>query len=64
MCLVYGMNWTYIDIDSDCLDLCREVGRRVARIIALALDLEADFFDKPEMLGHPIAIMRLLRYGS
>ncbi|CAL1396248.1 unnamed protein product [Linum trigynum] len=41
-----------------------EVARVVARIIALALDLEADFFDKPEMLGQPIAIMRLLRYGG
>ncbi|CAI0543514.1 unnamed protein product [Linum tenue] len=41
-----------------------EVARAVARIIALALDLEADFFDKPEMLGHPIAVMRLLHYGG
>lgn len=38
--------------------------RAVARIIALALDLEADFFDKPEMLGQPIAIMRLLHYDG
>ena len=44
--------------------LCREVARKVARIIALALDLEADFFDKPETLGQPIAIMRLLHYGG
>ncbi|XP_050219813.1 2-oxoglutarate-Fe(II) type oxidoreductase hxnY-like isoform X2 [Mercurialis annua] len=41
-----------------------EVARKVARIIALALDLDADFFDKPEMLGQPIAVMRLLRYGA
>uniref|UniRef100_A0A2P2L276 Non-haem dioxygenase N-terminal domain-containing protein n=1 Tax=Rhizophora mucronata TaxID=61149 RepID=A0A2P2L276_RHIMU len=41
-----------------------EVARAVARIMALALDLEIDFFDKPEMLGHPIAIMRLLCYGG
>ncbi|KAB5514348.1 hypothetical protein DKX38_028254 [Salix brachista] len=40
------------------------VARAVARIIALALDLEADFFDKPEMLGHPIAVMRLLHYAG
>ncbi|KAF5458973.1 hypothetical protein F2P56_022965 [Juglans regia] len=39
-----------------------EIGRAVARIIALALDLEADFFDKPEMLGKPIATLRLLHY--
>lgn len=36
----------------------------MARIIALALDLEVDFFDKPEMLGKPIATLRLLHYGG
>ena len=40
----------------------REVAKAVARVIALALDLEVDFFDKPEMLGKPIAILRLLHY--
>ncbi|KAJ0091742.1 hypothetical protein Patl1_13330 [Pistacia atlantica] len=40
----------------------REVAKAVARIIALALDLEVDFFDKPEMLGEPIATLRLLHY--
>ncbi|KAK4283864.1 hypothetical protein QN277_000768 [Acacia crassicarpa] len=39
-----------------------EVGRAVGRIIALSLDLDADFFDKPEMLGEPIATLRLLHY--
>ncbi|KAF3951811.1 hypothetical protein CMV_022581 [Castanea mollissima] len=39
-----------------------EVARAVARIIALALDLKVDFFDQPEMLGNPIAILRLLHY--
>ncbi|RVW96372.1 2-oxoglutarate-Fe(II) type oxidoreductase [Vitis vinifera] len=39
-----------------------EVAKAVARIIALALDLERDFFDKPEMLGNPIATLRLLHY--
>ncbi|XP_054786890.1 2-oxoglutarate-Fe(II) type oxidoreductase hxnY-like [Prosopis cineraria] len=39
-----------------------EVGRAVGRIIALALGLSADFFDKPEMLGEPIATLRLLHY--
>ncbi|KAK6941466.1 Isopenicillin N synthase-like, Fe(2+) 2OG dioxygenase domain, partial [Dillenia turbinata] len=38
------------------------VAKAVARVIALALDLEADFFDKPEMLGKPIATLRLLHY--
>ncbi|KAJ9183904.1 hypothetical protein P3X46_007703 [Hevea brasiliensis] len=41
-----------------------EVARSVARIIALALNLEADFFYRPEMLGQPIAVMRLLHYGA
>ncbi|WJX54216.1 hypothetical protein P8452_40125 [Trifolium repens] len=39
-----------------------EVGKAVARIIALALGLDANFFDKPETLGEPIAIVRLLHY--
>ncbi|CAD5178276.1 unnamed protein product [Musa acuminata subsp. malaccensis] len=38
------------------------VARAVARIIALALDLDAGFFDKPEMLGEAIATLRLLHY--
>lgn len=44
------------------ISLSREVGKAVARIIALALGLDASFFDKPEILGEPIAITRLLRY--
>jgi len=38
------------------------VAKSVARIIALALDLDVDFFDRPEMLAKPIAILRLLHY--
>ncbi|KAK2997452.1 hypothetical protein RJ639_024724, partial [Escallonia herrerae] len=38
------------------------VAKKVARIIALALDLEDDFFNRPEMLGKPIATLRLLHY--
>lgn len=38
------------------------MARAVARIIALALDLDGDFFDKPYMLGEPIATLRLLHY--
>ncbi|XP_024020686.1 2-oxoglutarate-Fe(II) type oxidoreductase isoform X2 [Morus notabilis] len=41
-----------------------EVARAVARIIALALGLDKNFFDKPEMLGEPIATLRLLHYGG
>lgn len=40
----------------------REIARSVAKIIALALDLDTYFFDKPEMLGIPIATLRLLYY--
>lgn len=40
----------------------RRVAKEVARIIALALDLPSDFFDRPEMLGEPIATLRLLHY--
>ncbi|KAK4746784.1 hypothetical protein SAY87_025821 [Trapa incisa] len=42
----------------------RDVVKSVARIIALVLDLDINFFDKPEMLGKPIATVCLLRYGG
>ncbi|KAF1882516.1 hypothetical protein Lal_00002694 [Lupinus albus] len=45
-----------------CIGESREVGKAVGRIIALALDLDADFFDGPEMLGEAIATLRLLHY--
>ncbi|XP_062194964.1 2-oxoglutarate-Fe(II) type oxidoreductase hxnY-like isoform X2 [Phragmites australis] len=38
------------------------VAKSVSRIIALALNLDVDFFDRPEMLGEPIATLRLLHY--
>nr|AAY78762.1 oxidoreductase [Arabidopsis thaliana] len=38
------------------------VCKAIARLLALALDLDTNYFDKPEMLGNPIAVMRLLRY--
>ncbi|CAN8289932.1 unnamed protein product [Cochlearia groenlandica] len=39
-----------------------KVSKDIARLLALALDLDVNYFDKPEMLGKPIATMRLLRY--
>ncbi|XP_028054695.1 2-oxoglutarate-Fe(II) type oxidoreductase hxnY-like isoform X2 [Camellia sinensis] len=39
-----------------------EVAKAISRIIALALNLEVDFFDRQEMLGKPIANLRLLYY--
>ncbi|GMQ07193.1 hypothetical protein CsSME_00051492 [Camellia sinensis var. sinensis] len=39
-----------------------EVTKAISRIIALALNLEVDFFDRQEMLGKPIATLRLLHY--
>ncbi|GKB59872.1 probable iron/ascorbate oxidoreductase, partial [Tanacetum coccineum] len=36
----------------------------VKQLLALALDLDADFFDRSEMLGNPIAVLRLLHYGA
>ncbi|KAI7756593.1 hypothetical protein M8C21_022181 [Ambrosia artemisiifolia] len=39
-----------------------EVVKKTARLIALALDLDANFFEQPEMLGKPIAVLRLLHY--
>lgn len=39
-----------------------EVAKAVSRLIALALDLDVDFFDRPEFLGRPISTLRLLHY--
>ncbi|KAL0427069.1 UNVERIFIED_CONTAM: 2-oxoglutarate-Fe(II) type oxidoreductase hxnY [Sesamum latifolium] len=39
-----------------------EVARKVSRLIALALELNFDYFDHPAMLGKPIATLRLLHY--
>ncbi|KAL1219798.1 2-oxoglutarate-dependent dioxygenase 33 [Cardamine amara subsp. amara] len=38
------------------------VSKAIARLLALALDLDVDYFDRTEMLGKPIATMRLLHY--
>lgn len=45
-----------------CVHCFREVAKAVARLIALALDLDVRFFDKQEMLGEAIATLRLLHY--
>lgn len=42
--------------------MVRKVCKSISRILALALDLDVDYFDTPEMLGNPIAVMRLLHY--
>ncbi|CAL5360506.1 unnamed protein product [Camellia sinensis] len=39
-----------------------EVAKAISRIIALALNLEVDFFDRQEMLGKANATLRLLHY--
>nr|KAJ0195651.1 hypothetical protein LSAT_V11C700387950 [Lactuca sativa] len=39
-----------------------EVVKNIARFISLSLDLDSYFFERPEMLGNPIAILRLLHY--
>lgn len=44
------------------LTFISEVVKGVSRLIALALDLDVDFFDQPELLGRPIATLRLLHY--
>jgi isopenicillin N synthase-like dioxygenase len=55
------MNFSFLDQRCYCSHF-RRVAKSVARIIALALDLDVDFFDRPEMLAKPIATLRLLHY--
>jgi len=38
------------------------VGRKLLGLIALALDLDEDFFEKVGALNDPTAVVRLLRY--
>lgn len=55
------MNIFIIDyVSSNTCD--QEVCKAIARILALALDLDADYFNTSEMLENPIAYMRLLHY--
>lgn len=42
--------------------LCRSVGKKLLGLIALALDLDEDFFEQVGALNDPAAIVRLLRY--
>lgn len=42
--------------------MVKRVCKAIARILALALDLDADYFDTPEMLANPVATLRLLHY--
>ncbi|GFS41258.1 2-oxoglutarate (2OG) and Fe(II)-dependent oxygenase superfamily protein [Actinidia rufa] len=39
-----------------------KVAKAIARLIALALNLEIDYFDREEIFGKPIAVLRLLHY--
>eukprot|EP01018_Ginkgo_biloba_P002626 Gb_22952 [translate_table: standard] len=43
-------------------DKVLNVGRRLVTLIALALNLDATFFDKPGMMDEPMAFVRLLHY--
>ncbi|KAI8553761.1 hypothetical protein RHMOL_Rhmol05G0041300 [Rhododendron molle] len=68
-CLDGGKLWRNItvrhyaeEIDGRVLLVTHKVAKAVARIIALALNLEIDYFDRQEMLGKPIATLRLLHY--
>ncbi|XP_078439260.1 2-oxoglutarate (2OG) and Fe(II)-dependent oxygenase superfamily protein [Wolffia australiana] len=56
--LLHGWRGTMEQFHQEAL----RVARMVARLLALALDLEAHYFDKPEILGQPIAVLRLLHY--
>ncbi|XP_010514970.1 PREDICTED: 2-oxoglutarate-Fe(II) type oxidoreductase isoform X3 [Camelina sativa] len=53
-----GWQATMENYHQEALRVCKTI----AKLLALALDLEADYFDKPEILGNPIAVMRLVHY--
>ncbi|CAA7036735.1 unnamed protein product [Microthlaspi erraticum] len=53
-----GWRETMEEYYQEALRVCRSI----ARIMALALDLDAGYFDTPEMLGNPIADMILFHY--
>ncbi|KAG2292108.1 hypothetical protein Bca52824_038777 [Brassica carinata] len=53
-----GWRMTMENYHQELLRVCKAI----ARILALALDLDADYFNTSEMLENPIAYMRLLHY--
>ncbi|CAG7871118.1 unnamed protein product [Brassica rapa] len=53
-----GWRETMTKYHQEALKVCKSI----SRILALALNLDVDYFDTPEMLGNPIAVMRLLHY--
>lgn len=40
------------------------VGRKITRLLALALNLEMTFFEKPGLMDSPMAFIRLLHYSA
>ncbi|EFJ38637.1 hypothetical protein SELMODRAFT_402706 [Selaginella moellendorffii] len=40
------------------------LSRRLIKLIAISLDLDKTFFDKPGMFDHPMALLRLLHYPA
>lgn len=40
------------------------VGKRIVKLLALALNLEMNFFEKPGFLDSPMAYIRLLHYSA
>ncbi|GAY68841.1 hypothetical protein CUMW_267310, partial [Citrus unshiu] len=54
-----GWKETMLRYQQEALNL----GRKIGRIIALALDLDVDFFDKPEILGNAMPYVSFNHYG-
>lgn len=42
----------------------RNLGKAVARIIAVALDVNEDFFDQPNLLGNALSYYNFNHYGG
>ena len=58
--LLPGWRETMEDFSACCVALCR----RLLRLLALSLDLDAGFFDAPGRFDSPQTFLRLLRYST
>jgi isopenicillin N synthase-like dioxygenase len=66
LCLLFTVSnaRVLLDIIIKLLGCCRILCKKVSRLLALALNLEETYFDKPGITDDPIATLRLLHYSG